>query len=149
MWTHIKETWKSALLALCEGNPSVTGEVPTKGPAAANAEKLPFEDVIVAWFEFVIKWGTHTIICFSIHITPSNISSLIRELHNHNCCVKSSPLIRASQVLHQNLLRARRLIRLCRRISGGCRASSSSFKEAIVGTVGITPTCFFHMPCCL
>ena len=76
MWTHIKETWKYALLALGEGNSPVTDEVPTKEPAAANAQKLPFEDVIMAWFEFVIKWGTYTIICFSIYITPSNISSL-------------------------------------------------------------------------
>ena len=28
---HIKETWKSALLALCEGNSPVTGDFPHKG----------------------------------------------------------------------------------------------------------------------
>ena len=72
----------------------------------------------------------------------------IRELLNHNCCVKSSSQIRASQVLHQNLPRARRLIGLGGKISGGCR-TSVSFKEAIVGSVGITPTCFFRMPCWL
>ena len=30
MWTHIKETSKSALLTLCEGNSPVTGEFPTQ-----------------------------------------------------------------------------------------------------------------------
>ena len=39
MWTHTKETWKSALLAFCEGNSPVTGEFRTKVPAVANAEK--------------------------------------------------------------------------------------------------------------
>ena len=37
MWTHIKETSKSALLALCELNSPVTGEFPTQ--RASNAEK--------------------------------------------------------------------------------------------------------------
>ena len=37
MWAHIKETSKSALLALCEGNSLVTGEFPAQ--MASNAEK--------------------------------------------------------------------------------------------------------------
>ena len=37
VWTHIKETSKSALLALCEGNSLVTGEFPSQ--RASKAEK--------------------------------------------------------------------------------------------------------------
>ena len=39
MRTHIKETSKSVLLALCEGNSPVTGEFPTQ--RVSNAEKAP------------------------------------------------------------------------------------------------------------
>ena len=35
MWTHIKETSKSVLLALCGGNSQVTGEFPAQ--MASNA----------------------------------------------------------------------------------------------------------------
>ena len=37
MWIHIKETSKSALLTLCEGNSTVTGEFPTQ--RASNDKK--------------------------------------------------------------------------------------------------------------
>ena len=61
---------------------------PQKGQLQLTRKKLPFEDVIGARFEFVIKWGTHTIICFSIHIIHIKYIISIRELLNHNCCVK-------------------------------------------------------------
>ena len=47
MLTHIKETSKSASLALCEGNSPVTAEFPAQ--RASDAEKFPFDDVIVSW----------------------------------------------------------------------------------------------------
>ena len=45
MLTHIKESSKSALLALCEGSSPVTGEFPAQ--MASNAEKASFEDAIM------------------------------------------------------------------------------------------------------
>ena len=46
--SHIKETSKSALLALCEGNSPMTGEFPAQ--RASNAEKkLPFGDVTIVY----------------------------------------------------------------------------------------------------
>ena len=45
MLTHIKESSKSALLALCEGNSPVTGEFPAQ--MVSNAENASFEDVIM------------------------------------------------------------------------------------------------------
>ena len=45
MWTHIKETSKSALLALCVGNSPVAGEFRIQ--RAVIQEKLPFYDVFM------------------------------------------------------------------------------------------------------
>ena len=50
MTSHIKGTWKSALLALC-----AQGEFSTQ--RAGNAEKLPFDDVIMNLME-TLQWYT-------------------------------------------------------------------------------------------
>ena len=48
MWTHIKETSKSALLALYDVNSSVTGAIPAQ--RASNAEKAP-----ICWLHNVVS----------------------------------------------------------------------------------------------
>ena len=45
MRTHIKETLKAELLALCGGNSPVTGKFTAQRDS--DAEKLPFDDVVM------------------------------------------------------------------------------------------------------
>ena len=42
---HIKKASKLRITGLCEGNPAVTGELPTEGPV--TREMLPFDDVVM------------------------------------------------------------------------------------------------------
>ena len=58
MRTHIKETSKSILLALCEGNSLVAGEFSAQ--RASDADNLPFDDFIM--FPVVFGGGGVTII---------------------------------------------------------------------------------------
>ena len=142
MWTHIKETSKSTLLALCEGNSSVTDEVPTKGTAAANAEKASIwtRHRGVIWIRKKMGNIYNYLLLHSYHSIKYIIS--IRELLNHKfgparSYTKTFCEPDASSVWVEGSLVA----------AGPLPLPSVSFKEAIVGSVGITPTCFFRMPC--
>ena len=88
MWTHIKETSKTTLLALCEGNSPVTSEVPTKGSAAANTEKASIwrRHRGAIWIRNKMGNTYNYLLLHSYHSIKYIIS--IRELLNHNCCVK-------------------------------------------------------------
>ena len=87
MQTHTKETSKSALLALCEGNSPGTGEFPA--PMTSNAEKnLPFDDVIMVRDpHFVITMpadaltrdGAKPFVCASLSLLFSNFSVIQYE----------------------------------------------------------------------
>ena len=64
-----KKTSKLCVTDLCAGNSPVTGEFPAK--SASNAEKFPFDDVIVLFLEHSLEQGStvstlpidHNVIC--------------------------------------------------------------------------------------
>ena len=75
MWAHIKETSKSALLTLCEGNSPVTGEFPSQ--RASNAENVSI-------------WWSHHVLPFSWQL------SLGAEVWNCRYCWVHSNVQRVS-----------------------------------------------------
>ena len=75
-----KKTPKLRVTSLCEGNSPVTGEFPTQ--RASNAEKFPFDDVIMGVLEIILqqdtfrltgctdKWWPRTLLLIPINLIP-------------------------------------------------------------------------------